>query len=281
MALVTDLALPDHLSSHISFALRVPVSLSVTTPLVTTSTILDEYALSFATALSAPHHAVHRQTIEAELATVHKEKIHVIIRELAVDLAHSTVLKFLTDVKAKLNKESAKSAVEASTTQPHAAAEAKRKADAEAKKHADEIAKQKAAAAEANRKADEAAKQAALEAQKAAEAAKKKAEEEAAKKAAEEKKARDEAARKARDEAAKKAAEDVKRKNEEEEDKKRKEDIKKNVAKPAGSKVSDPETIKALEKIGKCGGGFPWERIQGGFRCSGGGHTVLDKDLST
>ena len=114
MALVAQHATHNHFNNNLSFAVRVPISLSVTTPLVTTSTILDEYALLFATALSAPEHATHRHAIEAELATHHHDLVHNVIRELAAELAHSTILKFLANIKCKLTGVSTKGAIEVS-----------------------------------------------------------------------------------------------------------------------------------------------------------------------
>lgn len=35
-----------------------------------------------------------------------------------------------------------------------------------------------------------------------------------------------------------------------------------------------------LESIGGCANGYAWNRIDGGWQCSGGGHTVTDDQLA-
>ncbi|KAG8533411.1 uncharacterized protein KY384_002194 [Bacidia gigantensis] len=94
-------------SSTVNFGLRIPVSLSVVTPLVTSSTILDEFSLLFATAIGTPQLDAKRQEIEdtfvkGRLCHISRARLSGALRVLAIKTAEGLLSKFLYDLEETL-----------------------------------------------------------------------------------------------------------------------------------------------------------------------------------
>ncbi|KAL8706928.1 MAG: hypothetical protein Q9201_000088 [Fulgogasparrea decipioides] len=271
-------------NSTVDFAIRVPISLSVVTPLVTSSTILDEYALLFSSALGSPQLDPKRQQIEDAITTgpmshIPRSQLTSALRSLALDSAQILLSKFLADLEERFylaetvgkpipRQETPK------TIKPSAAIkhdtfnnelEEKWSSPDRTRRKLEEVPRQKVEE-DAKRKEtglkhmhDETAAQ------------KKRQDEEPARKKQEETLRKKQTEHPAADAAAAKAKPDEK--------------VAKQAAKTVlrtrvGAKVEDPGAVEALNLIGECPNGYTWTRIDKGFVCSGGGHNVWDSQLS-